>query len=361
MRLYLIFLLSRWLRMANATLGSLIIDIEGAVLSPEERELLAYPLVGGLVLFARNYESRAQLRALCASIRAIRAQPLLILVDQEGGRVQRFQAEFTKLPALYKIGQLFNDDPVKALHLAHLVGWVMAAELLAAGLDLSLAPILDLYHPESKAIANRAFHTDPQVVIVLTRELIKGMNRAGMAACGKHFPGHGDILLDSHVAMPTDPRSLETLLNRDLKPFIALIQEDIPGIMAAHIIYEAVDSKPIGFSSVWLKDILRKQLGFKGLIFSDDLNMEGANVSDNYADRFQIARAAGCDFILLCNNRPGVIQILDNVRIKDHQVQNQWQILRGKPHPSYNAADPIWQALNQAQKKLAEFSERSQH
>jgi len=311
--------------MAN-TLGALIIDLESKTLSQEEQELLAHPLVGGVILFTRNYDSRAQLQTLCQHIRACRKQPLLIMVDQEGGRVQRFIPEFTRLPAMRTFGQMYDDQPHEACTQARQTGWLMAAELLSVGIDLSFAPVLDVDKGLSSVIGDRAFHTAPQAIIRLAGAFIQGMAEAGMAATGKHFPGHGSVSLDSHVAVPVDPRTLNEIEQGDLIPFAALIASGLKAIMAAHIIFPAVDERPVSFSRQWLQVILREQLRFSGVIFSDDLNMEGANISANYADRVAAAREAGCDFVLLCNQRKGVIQVLNELSAALCQVNEpKWR------------------------------------
>ena len=311
--------------------GSLIIDLEGKDLSHEEGELLAHPLVGGVILFTRNYESRAQIKVLCQKIRSSHQKPLLIMADQEGGRVQRFIQEFTRLPNMGALGKLYDDSPAAGLDLTRKIGWLMASELLAVGVDLSLAPVLDLDKGLNSVIGNRAFHTNPHVVITLAQAFIHGMNEAGMAATGKHFPGHGSVTLDSHIAIPVDSRSMDDVMKDDILSFAGLIQGGISAIMAAHIIFPFIDSQPVGFSRRWLQDILRNQLKFTGVVLSDDLNMEGANISANYADRVAIAKEAGCDFALLCNNRKGVIQVLDNLSYEPYLVGHEkWGTLQGK-------------------------------
>jgi beta-N-acetylhexosaminidase len=313
------------------TIGSLIIDIEGKALLSEERELLSHPSVGGIILFARNYDSRAQLKNLCHQIRTARKNPLLIMVDQEGGRVQRFIHEFTRLPDMGAFGKIYDRDPDKAARLANDCGWLMATELLSVDIDLSLAPVLDLNKKSSNAIGNRAFHSDRQAVIVLAQAFIRGMREAGMASTGKHFPGHGSVRVDSHVAIPTDERSLADIERDDMVPFSSLIKAGMTAIMAAHIIFPQIDKLPVGYSAVWLRDILRTQLGFTGPLLSDDLTMEGANISANYSDRVMAAREAGCDFTLLCNNRLGVVQVLDTLPSASQKVnEEKWGALQGK-------------------------------
>ncbi len=322
------------------SLGALVIDIEGKALSEEDKEILVHPLVGGVVLFSRNYESRQQLTDLCSRIRSVRDSSLLIMVDQEGGRVQRFIQDFTRLPAMASLGQLYDEDVARALLLAENVGWLMAEELLSAGVDLSLAPVLDLNKQMSDVIGTRAFHADHQAVVQLATAYIKGMHQAGMASTGKHFPGHGAVLVDSHWGVPIDNRTLSEIRQDDMIPFIQLIQAGITAIMPAHIIFPEVDENPVGFSSVWLQTILRKQLNFSGVIVSDDLHMEGANISENYADRVQAARMAGCDFTLLCNNRSGVIQVLDHLSERHHRVsEEKWRLLRG----DFSSIEPSYQ------------------
>lgn len=295
----------------DSNIGSLITNVEGTFLTTDEKELLSHPLIGGVILFARNYESPAQLHNLCRTIRALRKRPYLIMVDQEGGRVQRFLEGFTRLPAFSSFGQIYDQHPEKALRLAEECAWLMAIELLNTGVDLSLSPVLDLNKGKSTIIGERAFHADPKAVIALGHAFIKGMQKAGMASVGKHFPGHGHIEPDSHLTLPIDNRSWNEIYQTDLQPFIGLIAQDIPALMAAHIVFAKIDSLPVSYSGHWLHDILRKQMKFQGIIFSDDLNMEGANISAHYGDRFSAAREAGCDLILLCNNQAGVIEVLD--------------------------------------------------
>ena len=316
----------------NNQIGCLIIDINGNTLSQEDVEVIAHPLVGGVIFFARNYESFNQLRQLCKAIREVRETPLLIMVDQEGGRVQRFKQEFTELQPLSFLGKQYDLGPKTACHLAQQAGWIMASELLAAGIDMSLAPVLDLYKSNQSTIGTRALHANPQIVVELARAYIQGMAAAGMAATGKHFPGHGSVTLDSHLTKPVDDRPFAEIAQEDMVPFAQLIaQGSLSAIMAAHIIFPQVDIQPVGFSYHWLHTILRNQLGFAGTIFSDDLHMEGANISSHYADRVQAAREAGCDFILLCNHREGVIQALDHISVVSHSVHKEkWGKLQGQ-------------------------------
>ncbi|HTM63301.1 MAG TPA: beta-N-acetylhexosaminidase [Gammaproteobacteria bacterium] len=311
----------------NQKIGALVIDLQGFQLTAEEKELLAHPIVGGVILFSRNYDSITQLQGLCREIRASRQTPLLIMVDQEGGRVQRFRKQFYELPCLSFFGDWYDKNPTLALELANSAGWLMAAEVASAGIDFSIAPVVDLKQG-SKAIGDRAFHSDPDVVYQLARSYIQGMREAGMTSVIKHFPGHGSIPEDSHHDIPVDQRELKVLLESDMQPFLQLIREGVQSVLAAHIIFPRIDRQQVSFSRVWLQDILRKQLGFEGVILSDDLNMRGADISNDYADRVTAALDAGCDFALVCNNRTGVIQVIDQLPHNKHQVNaEKWCIL----------------------------------
>lgn len=276
--------------------GSLMLDIHGTWLTAEDRRILRQPEVGGLILFARNIEDPRQVRELCASIRAVRPD-LLLAVDQEGGRVQRLRNGFVRLPAMRALAD--NDN---AEQLAEHCGWLMATEVLAVGLDLSFAPVLDLDHQRSAVVGSRSFEGDAELATGLAGAFIRGMDAAGMAATGKHFPGHGWAEADSHVAIPVDERSLDEIRARDLIPFQRLSQQ-LAAVMPAHVIYPQVDAGPAGFSRRWLQDILRGELGFDGVIFSDDLSMAGAHVVGDAASRIEAALNAGCDMGLVCNDR----------------------------------------------------------
>ena len=276
--------------------GSLMLDIHGTWLTAEDRRILRQPEVGGLILFARNIEDPRQVRELCASIRAVRPD-LLLAVDQEGGRVQRLRNGFVRLPAMRALAD--NDN---AEQLAEHCGWLMATEVLAVGLDLSFAPVLDLDHQRSAVVGSRSFEGDAELATRLAGAFIRGMDAAGMAATGKHFPGHGWAEADSHVAIPVDERSLDEIRARDLVPFKRLSQQ-LAAVMPAHVIYPQVDAGPAGFSRRWLQEILRGELGFDGVIFSDDLSMAGAHVVGDAASRIEAALNAGCDMGLVCNDR----------------------------------------------------------
>lgn len=292
------------------SLGPLMIDVEGLSLTAEEKEVLRHPQVGGLILFARNFASPEQVTALIAEIHALREPRLLVAVDQEGGRVQRFRDGFTALPPMRRFGELYDRDAKKARQLCRSCGWLMASEMRAIGVDLSLAPVLDMDAGVSGVIGNRAFHSRPEIIAELAHEFMHGMNEAGMAATGKHFPGHGHVAADSHVAIPVDPRRFEDIAMEDLLPFERMIRDGLAAIMPAHVIFPKVDGRPAGFSPVWIKVVLRQQLGFQGVVFSDDLSMEGATVAGSYVERARQALAAGCDMVLICNNPAGAREVV---------------------------------------------------
>lgn len=286
-------------------LGPLMIDIAGLELNDLDRERLRHPLLGGLILFARNYANPEQLDRLTAEVHALRSPPLPIAIDHEGGRVQRCRDGFTRLPPMRSLGELWERDREAALSAAHDIGFVLAAELRVHGVDLSFTPVLDLDWGRSAVVGNRAFHGDPALVAQLAGRLIAGLRAAGMAACGKHFPGHGWAEADSHVAMPVDERSFAELAP-DLEPYRRL---KLDAVMPAHVIYPQVDARPAGFSPVWLRK-LREDFAFDGVIFSDDLSMEGASVAGGIVDRAQAAWSAGCDMLLVCNAPEAVGELL---------------------------------------------------
>ena len=306
--------------------GPVMIDLEGKTLLPSEHALLAHPRVGGVIFFTRNYQDIAQLKALIIDVRAAAQKPLLLAVDHEGGKVWRFNEGFTKLPPAKHYGDLYQQDSGEALKSAHNAGWVMATELLDCGIDFSLAPVLDLEKGMSEVIGERAFARDPQVVSELAKAFIQGMNAVGMSATGKHFPGHGGCIPDSHIAKPVDDRTLEALLTDDLIPFTNL-SGILGAVMPAHITYPAVDTVPAGFSRRWLQDILRGQLAFKGAIISDCLSMKGAAIGGDFVVRAQMAIDAGCDMVILCQQtRDLVMWFLDNLG-RDSTAESSQRLL----------------------------------
>ncbi len=280
--------------------GPVVVDVRGLALDAAERARLVHPLVGGVVLFARNFESRKQVARLCDEIHALRRPKLLICVDHEGGRVQRFHKGFTRVPPMRELGRQWDENVLGACRRATEIGQTIGRELREVGVDLSFTPVLDLDWGRSGVIGDRAFHADPRVVAMLARCLTHGLLLSGMANCGKHFPGHGWAQADSHVALPRDERDLATLLAGDAAPY-GWLGDTLLSVMPAHVVYPQVDAAPAGFSRRWLHDVLRRKLGFKGLIFSDDLTMEGASVAGDIVARARAALGAGCDMVLVCN------------------------------------------------------------
>ena len=296
------------------TLGPLMVDLEGTAISETEKNLLLKPEVGGVILFTRNFESVEQLIALVDEIHQLRTPRLLVAVDHEGGRVQRFHEGFSRIPAAAMYARLAKNDLEKSRQLAENAGWLMAVELRACGIDFSFAPVLDLAHGLSGVIGDRAFHSKPTTVATLAYAFMHGMNKAGMQAVGKHFPGHGGVVEDSHVAMPVDHRELDELLHSDIVPFQNMIENKLAAIMPAHVIYDKVDDKPAGYSSFWIKNILRQRFAFQGAIFSDDLSMEAAGIVGGFGERADAALKAGCDMALVCNHLDGAIEAAEYIK-----------------------------------------------
>ncbi|WP_035884897.1 beta-N-acetylhexosaminidase [Cupriavidus metallidurans] len=294
--------------------GPVVLDVVGKELTAEDARRIAHPLTGGVILFARNFESRAQLVALTRAIREVR-DDALICIDHEGGRVQRAKTDgFTHLPAMSRLGALWDRDVLAATKVAMACGYVLAAELRACDIDLSFTPVLDLDYGRSGVIGDRAFHADPRAVTMLANHLTHGLLLAGMANCGKHFPGHGYVEADSHVAIPVDERGLDEILSQDARPY-DWMGPALASVMPAHVIYPKVDPNPAGFSRYWLQDILRTQLGFEGVIFSDDLSMEGASVAGTVTQAARAALEAGCDMVLICNHPDRADQLLNELDV----------------------------------------------
>ncbi|XQM34552.1 beta-N-acetylhexosaminidase [Cupriavidus sp. H19C3] len=294
--------------------GPVVLDVVGKQLDAEDIRRIAHPLTGGVILFARNFESRGQLLALTRAIREVR-QDVLICIDHEGGRVQRCKTDgFTHLPAMARLGALWDQDVLAATKATVACGYVLAAELRACDIDLSFTPVLDLDYGRSAVIGDRAFHADPRVVTMLANHLTHGLLLAGMSNCGKHFPGHGFVAADSHVAVPVDERPLDEILEHDARPY-DWMGPTLASVMPAHVIYPKVDANPAGFSRFWLQDILRSQLGFEGVIFSDDLSMEGASVAGTVTQAARAALDAGCDMVLICNHPERADQLLKELDV----------------------------------------------
>ena len=336
--------------MTNLALGPVMLDVALFEVDAVERERLQHPATGGVILFRRNYASIEQITALISEIRAIRPD-LLIAVDHEGGRVQRFREGFTRLPAASLYAVEGDED------LAEGAGWLMAAELRAVGVDFSFAPVLDVESGISQVIGDRAFGTDPFTVTRMAGRFMIGMHSAGMAAVGKHFPGHGGVVEDSHKALPVDPRDLESLESRDLIPFRTLMGHGLEGIMPAHVIYSALDTQPAGFSSFWIQEILRSRLKFEGAIFSDDLSMAGAAFAGDYPDRARMALDAGCDMVLVCNAPGAADEVLESLlkRPEDPLRAHRLNRFRARTHfdRAHLEANPAYQSLSARLSRLA--------
>ena len=334
-------------------IGALMLDIAGTELTQEDIELLQTPQVGGMILFSRNIESPAQVRALTDHMRQIRPD-ILIAVDQEGGRVQRLKQGFTLLPAMGHFGELYLTQPEKALTLAEQCGWLMAIEVLAVGIDFSFAPVLDL-NDISDVIGDRAFAKNVQDIVPLASAFMKGMQRAGMATTGKHFPGHGSVKADSHIAAAIDPREYQDIYNNDMQSFIQL-QTQLDALMPAHVIYEKVDPNPAGFSPYWIQTILRQELQFDGVLFSDDLSMQAACVAGGADARIRAALEAGCDMGLVCNNRESACIALAGIENLPLPNQARLERMRGKiPQISIDETFDLGHEWQTVKKVIEEF------
>jgi beta-N-acetylhexosaminidase len=337
--------------MIYQALGPLMIDIAGTQLTAIDRERLCHPLVGGIILFSRNYVSPEQLATLTRDIHALRTPALLIAVDHEGGRVQRFRDGFTRLPPMAALGRLWDEQPDAASTAAHQVGFVLAAELRARGVDYSFTPVLDLDYGPSRVIGDRAFHRQPVAVVALANALASGLREGGMGCCGKHFPGHGYVIPDSHVELPVDDRSLEAMQD-DLRPYRELA---LDAVMAAHVIYECVDCNTAVFSNKWI-DYLRNDIKFNGVVFTDDLSMTGAGVVGGMLNRVDAAYRAGCDMLLVCNSPDSVGEVLASWQpeINSSRGKRIEALLPTSPAKDWQAlqADPLYQAAQQTITRL---------
>ena len=336
------------------TLGPLMVDVDGTALSADDIAVLSHPLVGSVLLYTRNYRNPKQISELCEAIRGIRTPHLLIATDHEGGRVQRFREGFTALPAARLVGRRFDEDRQEGLRCAHSMGWLLAAELRAVGVDFSFAPCVDLDYGLSEVIGDRAFHRDADAVAALAAACLAGMREAGMSAVAKHFPGHGAVRADSHVALPIDRRSLADM-EPDLKPYRLLIENQLPGIMTAHVEFPALDTLPASLSRRWLGEILRGSLGFHGCVFADDLSMAGVAGAGDILARARLALAAGCDVLPILNDRPAVYRVLASFKPEVALPASQARLVRmrarGAP-PVDLAADPRWHAAVRSVEEL---------
>jgi len=327
------------------SLGPLMIDIAGTELTSEDLKVLKHPLVGSVILFTRNYRDVAQLRALTAAIRSQRSPHLLIAVDHEGGRVQRFRDGFTRLPAARLLGRRYDEDRHEALALTHSIGWLMASELRSVGVDFSFAPCVDLDYGVSEVIGDRAFHSDPDAVAALAVAYMAGMREAGMAAVAKHFPGHGAVIADSHLALPVDRRKFVDL-EADIRPYRPLIENNLAAIMGAHVAFPAVDALPASLSKRWIAGVLRGELGFHGCVFADDLTMAGAAAFGGVVERAKLAFAAGCDVLPICNDRQAVQSVLEHFGSEAGSAASQARVVRMRARgeaPTNLRSDRQWQ------------------
>lgn len=337
------------------SLGPVMVDLGGIALEPAEREMLAHPQVGSVILFARNYENPGQLGRLVAEIHAVRSPPLLVAVDQEGGRVQRFRDGFTRLPPLAEIGRRYRSSRAEGLAAARELGWLMAAELRAVGIDMSFAPCVDLDYGVSRVIGDRSLHSDAAAVAELAVAYMLGMRDAGMAATAKHFPGHGAVAADSHVALPVDRREWPDL-EADFAPYRRMIANGLPAVMVAHVVYPAVDELPASLSRRWIGGVLRGDLGFRGAVFADDLSMAGAAAFGGIAARGALALEAGCDVLPVCNDRAAAAALLDSLKAAPDPVSRMRLVrLHGRDASTVALASlPRWQSAVAAARELTE-------
>lgn len=330
-----------------------MLDVEGLELNSEDKEVILHPNVGGVILFSRNFANLEQLQELVREIKSCKPN-ILVSVDQEGGRVQRLKDEFSKLPPLREFGKIFDKNEDEGLTVAYNIAWLMATEVLSVGIDFSFAPVLDLDLGLSGIIGDRAFHSNPEKASIIAKFYIKGMNAAGMKAIGKHFPGHGSVAPDSHLELPEDTRPLHEIANKDLMPFKNMINEGLDAIMPAHIVYTQVDSKPACFSKVWLKQLLRDELNFKGAVLSDDLSMQGASIIGSHLERAEVALANGCDMVLVCNDRENAVKVIEGLGdVNSRESSIRLQQLRGSKVLTFKELieSPRWLAASAMLKK----------
>lgn len=340
---------------SNSQLGPLMIDFAAELPDEAEQERLQHPSTGGLIIFARNYSSLEQLTELIRLTRS-KAPHILIAVDYEGGRVQRFGEPFLKLPPMRSLGRLHDDDPVAAMEVARQHGWMIGAELRALDIDLAFAPVLDLDYEACQVIGDRALHSAPDVVTSLAKAHLQGMHAAGMSATGKHYPGHGHVIEDSHHELPIDPRDHETLCGVDEQPFAQLIKAGLDSIMMAHIVYPEVDEAPASLSPYWIKQRLRQALNFTGSVFCDDLSMGGAAALGDYSERARLAMTAGCDMLPVCNNTAEAERLAEQIRDeRDSDAATRLQKLRGRPAPDWQTLrdSSAWRIAADAINELA--------
>ncbi|RCV89433.1 beta-N-acetylhexosaminidase [Billgrantia montanilacus] len=333
------------------TLGPVMLDLEGTRLTDDERRLLLRPEVGGVILFSRNIEDARQVRSLCDAIRRLRPE-LLLTVDQEGGRVQRLRQGVTRIPSMGRIGRDYAVAPEVTLRLCLDAGWLMGMEMAACGFDFSFAPVLDVDSGISSVIGDRSFSRDPVEVSAMGEAFVAGLHEAGMAAVGKHFPGHGGVAADSHLELPVDDRPLDALRGHDLVPFADLAGR-LDGVMPAHVIYSAFDARPAGFSNSWL-GLLRESLGFKGTIFSDDLGMAGAGFAGGPRERAQAALNAGCDMVLVCNDRAAALEVLDACQGRSFRPAKRLRYGRARPEPEALEALGRWRRVHARLEAMAQ-------